>query len=103
MLEVGWWGGGGSLRDYSKNVLKQGVGKGKSCSKGAGGFEGVTTPAPPENFNHTPANPSYHIFKGKGWYNINKLSSDNILALRTLISPGESTRSHVFPSAVLKR
>ena len=28
------WGGGGwrSLRDLSKNVLKQGVGKGKSCS-----------------------------------------------------------------------
>ena len=30
MLEVGWWGGGGSLRDLSKNILKQGVGKGKS-------------------------------------------------------------------------
>ena len=28
------WGGGGwgSLRDPSKNILKQGVGKGKSCS-----------------------------------------------------------------------
>ena len=26
------WGGGGSLRDLSKNNLKQGVGKGKSCS-----------------------------------------------------------------------
>ena len=25
------WGGGGSLRDLSKNILKQGVGKGKSC------------------------------------------------------------------------
>ena len=25
-------GGGGSLRDLSKNILKQGVGKGKSCS-----------------------------------------------------------------------
>ena len=24
--------GGGSLRDLSKNILKQGVGKGKSCS-----------------------------------------------------------------------
>ena len=49
------WGGGGwgSLRDLSKNFLKQGVGKGKSCSQGGGGFEGVTTPAPPENFNHT--------------------------------------------------
>ena len=27
------------------------VGKGESCSEG--GFEGVTTPAPQENFNHT--------------------------------------------------
>ena len=28
------WGGGGrgSFRDLSKNILKQGVGKGKSCS-----------------------------------------------------------------------
>ena len=25
-------GGGGSLKDLSKNILKQGVGKGKSCS-----------------------------------------------------------------------
>ena len=30
-LEVGWWGIG-SLRDLSKNILKEGVGKGKSCS-----------------------------------------------------------------------
>ena len=47
------WGGGGSLRDLSKNILKQGVGEGKSCSWA---FEGVTTPCPspnPENFNHT--------------------------------------------------
>ena len=26
------WGGGGSLRDLSKNILKQGVGKGESYS-----------------------------------------------------------------------
>ena len=26
------WGGHGSLRDLSKNILKQGVGKGKGCS-----------------------------------------------------------------------
>ena len=26
------WGGGGLLRDLSKNILKQGMGKGKSCS-----------------------------------------------------------------------
>ena len=25
------WGGVGSLRDLSRNILKQGVGKGKSC------------------------------------------------------------------------
>ena len=28
----------GSLRDLSKNILKQGVGKGKSCSKGERGL-----------------------------------------------------------------
>ena len=33
MLEVGWWG---SLRDLSKNILKQGVGKDKGCSKKRG-------------------------------------------------------------------
>ena len=27
-----WGGGEGSLMDLSKNILKQGVGKGKSCS-----------------------------------------------------------------------
>ena len=26
------WGGGGSLRDLSRNILKQGVDKGKYCS-----------------------------------------------------------------------
>ena len=26
------WGGRGSLRNLSENILKQGVGKGKSCS-----------------------------------------------------------------------
>ena len=39
MLEVGWWGG-----DLSKNILKQGMGKGKICSLGGGSFEDVTTP-----------------------------------------------------------
>ena len=51
------WGGGDGelLRDLSKNILKQGVSKGKNCSWGGGGFEGVTTPASlsRENFNHT--------------------------------------------------
>ena len=34
MLEVGWLGvgWGGSLTDLSKNILKQGVGKGKNWS-----------------------------------------------------------------------
>ena len=43
------WGGGawGSLRDLSKNISKQSVGKGKVVHRGEGGFEGVTTPAPP--------------------------------------------------------
>ena len=40
-------GGGRSLKDPCKNVLKQGVGKGKSCLWG-GGLEGVTTPVPPK-------------------------------------------------------
>ena len=42
MLEV-WWG---SLRDLSKNVLKQGVGKGESCSQGEG-VSKVSAPLPP--------------------------------------------------------
>ena len=33
MLEVGWWGGGvGVIKGSFQNILKQGVGKGKSCS-----------------------------------------------------------------------
>ena len=40
------WGGGGSLRDLSKNILKQGWVKAKVVRRGGGGFEGVTTPAP---------------------------------------------------------
>ena len=48
------WGGEGSVRDLSKNILKQEVGKGKSCSQEGRGFEGVTTlPPPPGKFNHT--------------------------------------------------
>ena len=46
------WGSGGwgSLWDLSKNILKQGWVKAKVVR---GGVEGVTTHAPPENFNHT--------------------------------------------------
>ena len=48
------WGSRGLLRDLSKHILKQGVGKSKSCSLGGEGSEGVTTPVPPETFNRTP-------------------------------------------------
>ena len=46
MHEVGWWGWE-SLRDLSKNILKQGMGKGQKLFLGGGGFEGVTTAPPP--------------------------------------------------------
>ena len=49
MLEVA---GGGSLWDLSKNILKQGVGKGKSCSQGERVLQ-VSQTLPPENVNHT--------------------------------------------------
>ena len=48
------WGGGGwgSLMDLFKNILQQGVGKGKSCSQG-GGLRVSPLLLSPENFNHT--------------------------------------------------
>ena len=48
-----WGDGVGVIKGSFQNILKQGVGKGKSCSWGGGGVESVTTPAPSENFNHT--------------------------------------------------
>ena len=48
---MGWWG---SLRDLSKNILKQGVGKGKICLQGEGVLKVSPPLPPPENFNHTP-------------------------------------------------
>ena len=42
----------GSLRDLSEDISKQGWVKAKVVCKGRG-FEGVTTPPPPENFNQT--------------------------------------------------
>ena len=52
MLEVGWWGWG-SLRDLSKNILKQGWVKAKVVRRGQGVLK-VSPPLPPlENFNHT--------------------------------------------------
>ena len=53
------WGGegGGSLRDLSKNILKQEVGKGKSCSQEEGSLKvSPPLPPPPENFNQTHGN-----------------------------------------------
>ena len=49
------WGVGGSLKNLSKNNLKEGVGKGRNYIRGEWDLEGVTTPAPHQNFNHTPA------------------------------------------------
>ena len=40
------WGGGGSLRDLSKNIFKQEWVKAKVVRRGEGGFEDVITPAP---------------------------------------------------------
>ena len=43
-----WSGVGvGVIKGSFQNILKQWVGKCKSCSKGEGHFEGVATPAPP--------------------------------------------------------
>ena len=42
------WGGGGSLRNLSKKTSKnRGWVKAKVVRRGGGGFEGVTTTAPP--------------------------------------------------------
>ena len=54
---------GGVIKGSFQKHLKQGVGKGKSCSWEGGGFEGVTTPAPPENFNHTRATSASYSVK----------------------------------------
>ena len=49
-----WSGGVGVIKGSFQNILKQGVGKGKSCSQGEGALK-VSSPLPPshENFNHT--------------------------------------------------
>ena len=43
----------GVIKGSLQKHLKTGVSKGKKFFVGGGGFEGVTTPAPPKNFNHT--------------------------------------------------
>ena len=48
MLEMGWWGWG-SLRDLSKNILKQGVGKAKVVRREEGVLK-VSPPLPPGKF-----------------------------------------------------
>ena len=52
-------GGWGSLRDLSKNILKQGWVTAKVVCRGEGVLK-VSPPLlpPPENFNHTPS----HLF-----------------------------------------
>ena len=47
------WGGGGLLRNLSKNILKQVAGKAKVVCRGEGVLK-VSPPLPRENFNHTP-------------------------------------------------
>ena len=60
---MGWWGVGVIKGSFQKH-LKTG-GKAKVVRRGRG-FEGVITPAPPENFNYTLAafgfklNPLWH-------------------------------------------
>ena len=53
------WGSGGvgSLRDLSKNILKQRVGKGKNCSWGERVLKLSPPLPPPKNFNHTQCAP----------------------------------------------
>ena len=74
MLEVGWWG---SLRDLSKNILKQGVGKGEGCSQLEGVLKVLPPLPPPENFNYAPC--SYSATASgiiSGYYNSPNLSSE---------------------------
>ena len=94
MLEVGWWG---SLRDLSINILKQGVGKGESCSQG----EGVSKvspplPSPTENFNHTftiiiPSRCNSHATTGN--WTINDSWGAGIKAVQT---DSTKTNTHVL-------
>ena len=111
---MGWWGGGGSLRDLSKNILKQRVSKGKSCSKG-GGFLKVSPPLSPplENFNHAQGN-ILQITKhletnttrkqskenNRQNYNVIKLSpqrSANKYGSTTIVNQSETTQKYFDP------
>ena len=49
------WGGGGwgVVKGSFQKHLKTGGGLRQKLFVGGGGFEGVTTPVAPENFNHT--------------------------------------------------
>ena len=63
MLEVGWWG------VIKGSFQKQGVGKGKSCSKGVLKVSPLLPPPPlTENFNHT--QPETVLFSSLGHKNI---------------------------------
>ena len=74
------WGGGGMgvIKGSFQKHLKQGVGKGKSCSWGGGlKVSPPLTPPPPENFNHTPKKPVNRFLQDD--------ASAGILSLQTSI------------------
>ena len=50
---MGLWGWGVIKRSSHKHLKTGEWAKAKVVRRGGGGFEGVTTPAPPENFNDT--------------------------------------------------
>ena len=85
-------GGGGSLRDLSKNILKQGWVKAKVVRRGRG-VSKVLQPLPPrENFNHTftiiiPSRCNSHATTGN--WTISDAWSAGMKAVQT-----DSTKTH---------
>ena len=62
---MGWWG---SVRDLSKNILKQGWVKAKVVRRGEGALKVSSSLPPVENFNHTPVKfpfQRYIVYWGK--------------------------------------
>ena len=72
------WGGGGSLKDLSKNILKEEVSKVKVVHRGEGVLKVSPPLLPPENFNHKPI--------GQG--NLQRMK-DSLLSIRS------TTCSHI--------
>ena len=85
-----WWGGGGSLRDLSKNILKQV--KAKVVRRGEGVLKVSPPLPPPENFNHTPEarvmNPNNYHFEVEKTTNGQKNGS----AEESMLAPPDLTR-----------